>query len=221
MPGPVSPMTSSDDWDRLPRAERPREALLARRAAEPGHFRGVEARARRAAERPERRIAGDDREHRAVLRRRAVEVARGDIAAGTRHVLRHHRRIARQMLANVTRDEPAPQVIAAARPEADDQRDIPAGERLSRRLRAGRCGDDCRCSKREAEPAFCHSRHCLLAAFIFSGCRISFCTRQFKISATYSTFSDGHAISWIQPNCLGCLPDSPSTPSTLPSSESL
>ena len=36
---------------------------------------------------------------------------------------------------------------------------------------------------------------------------MSFCTRQFKISATNSTFSDGHAISWIQPNCLSCLPD--------------
>ena len=29
----------------------------------------------------------------------------------------------------------------------------------------------------------------------FAGCKVSFCTRQFKISATYSSFSDGHAIS--------------------------
>src|SRR5436190_4487542 len=55
----------------------------------------------------------------------------------------------------------------------------------------------------------------------YRGCSISFCTRQLRSSATYSTFSDGHAISWIQPNCFSCLPDSPSTPSTLPSSESL
>jgi hypothetical protein len=53
------------------------------------------------------------------------------------------------------------------------------------------------------------------------GLSSSFCTRQFRISATNSVFSLGHAISWIQPNCLSCLPDSPSTPSTLPSSESL
>src|SRR5215813_11663834 len=53
------------------------------------------------------------------------------------------------------------------------------------------------------------------------GLSSSFCTRQFRISATNSVFSFGHAISWIQPNCLSCLPDSPSTPSTLPSSESL
>ena len=53
------------------------------------------------------------------------------------------------------------------------------------------------------------------------GCSVSFCTRQFNNSATYSVFSDGHAISWIQPNCFSCLPDSPSTPSTLPSRLSL
>src|SRR6185369_9614216 len=51
--------------------------------------------------------------------------------------------------------------------------------------------------------------------------RFSFCTRQLSSSATYNTFSDGHAISWIQPNCLSCLPDSPSQPRTLPSSEIL
>jgi len=53
------------------------------------------------------------------------------------------------------------------------------------------------------------------------GLSSSFCTRQFRISATSTVFSFGHAISWIQPNCLSCLPDSPSQPSTLPSSESL
>src|SRR5689334_14809430 len=66
------------------------------------------------------------------------------------------------------------------------------------------------------------SRQCAVAAFWPDvGLSNSFCTRQFRISATYSVFSFGHAISWIQPNCLSCLPDSPSTPSTLPSSDSL
>jgi hypothetical protein len=49
------------------------------------------------------------------------------------------------------------------------------------------------------------------------GCRISFCTRQFRSSATNNVFSDGHAISWIQPNCLGCFPAIPRTPRTFPS----
>src|SRR5262249_57471331 len=53
------------------------------------------------------------------------------------------------------------------------------------------------------------------------GLSSSFCTRQFRISATNTVFSFGQAIWWIQPNCLSCLPDSPSQPSTLPSSESL
>src|SRR5260221_12239975 len=53
------------------------------------------------------------------------------------------------------------------------------------------------------------------------GRKSNFCTRQLRSSATKTTFSEGHAISWIHPNCFDCLPDSPSTPSTLPSSESL
>jgi ABC-type dipeptide/oligopeptide/nickel transport system ATPase component len=52
----------------------------------------------------------------------------------------------------------------------------------------------------------------------FYGCRISFCTRQLRSSATNSVFSDGQAISWIQPNCFGIFPAIPSTPSILPSS---
>ena len=49
------------------------------------------------------------------------------------------------------------------------------------------------------------------------GCRISFCTRQLSNSATNSVFSEGHAISCTQPNCLSSLPDLPSLPRTLPS----
>ena len=36
---------------------------------------------------------------------------------------------------------------------------------------------------------------------VFSGRRISFCTRQLFMSATKSTSSDGHAMPWIQLNC--------------------
>jgi hypothetical protein len=50
---------------------------------------------------------------------------------------------------------------------------------------------------------------------------VSLWTRQLRISATNSSCSDGHAISWIHPNCFGCLPERPSTPSTVPSSASL
>lgn len=50
---------------------------------------------------------------------------------------------------------------------------------------------------------------------------VSLCTRQLSSSATYSSRSDGQAISWIQPNCFGSFPASPSTPSTLPSSVTL
>ena len=41
------------------------------------------------------------------------------------------------------------------------------------------------------------------------------------VTATNNVFSDGQAISCTHPNCLSCLPDSPSTPSNLPSRLSL
>src|SRR5262249_28040038 len=63
---------------------------LLRRRADPGQPGRIEAGAGRAGERPERRVAGDDAERGAVLGRDVVEVARGDIAAGARHVLRDH-----------------------------------------------------------------------------------------------------------------------------------
>ncbi len=48
-------------------------------------------------------------------------------------------------------------------------------------------------------PHSCHTRlpqrGFLNSPAYFFGCRISFCTRQFNSSATYTTFSDGHAIS--------------------------
>jgi hypothetical protein len=46
--------------------------------------------------------------------------------------------------------------------------------------------------------------YCPLDVDVFAACgrSVSFCTRQFRSSATYSSFSDGQAISWIQPNCF-------------------
>src|SRR6266849_3112326 len=50
---------------------------------------------------------------------------------------------------------------------------------------------------------------------------MSFCTRQLELSATYTSFSEGHA-SWCAPeNCFSWRPDFPITPSTLPSSVTL
>ncbi len=204
MPGPVSPRISCVsrscvDVLHLGGGVGDADVVLAGRAAEPRHLGRIEPRARRIAQRPERGIAGDDREHRAVLWRGAVDVARRDVAAGARHVLRHHRRIAGQVLADVAGDGAAPQVVAATRPEADDQRDILADERLGCGLRVSlRRTPNARREKRHPQPnrsPHHASPHCLAAALICSGCRISFCTRQFRISATNSVFSDGHAIS--------------------------
>jgi EAL domain-containing protein (putative c-di-GMP-specific phosphodiesterase class I) len=55
-----------------------------------------------------------------------------------------------------------------------------------------------------------HSDQCCFSV----GCSVNFCRRQFNNSATKSSFSAGHAISCIQPNCLSCLPEPPSHPST-------
>lgn len=41
------------------------------------------------------------------------------------------------------------------------------------------------------------------------GCRINFCTRQFRISAVYTSFSPVQAISWVHPNCFICRPARP------------
>src|SRR3954470_21040865 len=54
-----------------------------------------------------------------------------------------------------------------------------------------------------------------------AGLSSSFCTRQFEVSATYISFSEGQAIAWPPENCLRLRPDFPITPKTLPSSESL
>ena len=51
----------------------------------------------------------------AVLGRDIIDVVRGQDAAGARHVLRRHGRLAGNMIADMAGDQPAEQVIAAAR----------------------------------------------------------------------------------------------------------
>ena len=68
-----------------------------------------------------RRRLAEHREHGAVLGRDLVEPVGGAAAAGARHVLCDHRRLAGDVLAEITREEFAIDVVAAARAIADDQ----------------------------------------------------------------------------------------------------
>src|SRR5262245_48092880 len=61
----------------------------------------------------------------------------------------------------------------------------------------------------------------LVSVFGRSTCSAIRWTRQLFMSATQIRSSDGHARPWIQLNCFGPRPDSPRTPSTVPSSASL
>src|SRR5262245_22349697 len=47
---------------------------------------------------------------------------------------------------------------------------------------------------------------------------VSFCTRQFIISATYKVLGSRQSISLTMPNSLNCLPALPKRPTTVPSS---
>ena len=82
-------------------------------------------------------------DHRAVLGRDAVNVVCGDQAAGPRHVLRHHRRVAGNVLAHVTRKRARPGVVAAAGTETDDHGHLFAFVEIGDRLRLRRGERDC------------------------------------------------------------------------------
>ena len=58
-------------------------------------------------------------------------------------------------------------------------------------------------------------------SYFCAGCKMSFCTRQFKSSATNKVFSEGQAISCTQPNWPSCLPGLPNAPRIFPSRSSL
>ena len=57
--------------------------------------------------------------------------------------------------------------------------------------------------------------------YFSAGYKMSFCTRQFKSSATNKVFSEGQEISCTQPNWPGCLPGFPNAPRIFPSRSSL
>jgi hypothetical protein len=82
----------------------------------------------------------------AVARRHVVEPVGHGEAAGTRHVLRHHRRVARDVLRHVLGDEATVEVIAASRNGADVIGDGLAPEEVLDRI--GGC-----CSRQERRGA--------------------------------------------------------------------
>ena len=139
MPGPVSPTInclsyrSSTDFDLRGVIGDAHVRFLGGRPdpRQPGR---IEARAGRTGERPERCVARNDAEA-AVLRGDIEDVARGGVAAGSRHVLRDDARSAGQMTADMPADGAAPEIIAAARPEADDHRHRLRGKGIAARLR--------------------------------------------------------------------------------------
>ena len=119
---------------------------LGRGRSEPGDLGRIEARSGGPGDRPQGRVARDDPHHAAVLGGEIVDVIGGHEAAGARHVLRHHRRIARQVLADVAGDHAAPQIVAAAGPETDQHLHVlarkgggalrPCGRRMSKPARS-------------------------------------------------------------------------------------
>ena len=106
-------------------------------AAEPGKLPGVELGAA-----VEQRIdaggAGEGAEIRAVLRRRGEDIVCGFERAGARHVLRHHGRVAGDVLADVAGEMASVQIVAAADREADHHVDGLALVELLRALGVGR-----------------------------------------------------------------------------------
>ena len=86
-----------------------------------------------------RRGLADVADRRAVFRRRLEQIVRRLEAAGAGQVLRHDVGLAGNMLAEMTRDEPAVDVVAGAGPVSDRQRDGAARERLLGLGRDGPC----------------------------------------------------------------------------------
>ena len=103
-------------------------------AADPVEPVAVELRGLVAEQRIEAGAAADGADHRAVLVGDVVEPVGEPQAAGAFHVLRRHRRIAGNVLAEVARDQPRVDVVAAADAVADHHLDGLALVELGRRL---------------------------------------------------------------------------------------
>ena len=98
------------------------EADVVGDAAEPGELGAVEGRAA-FQQRIDAGGAREGAERGAVLRRRRVDEVRRAQAAGAGHVLRHDRRVARDVLADVAGEMAGVEVVAAADREADREID--------------------------------------------------------------------------------------------------
>src|SRR5262245_15121412 len=83
-------------------------------ASEPAEFLRVIARLYLAVERLRHETWPRMRDHAAIARRDIVEVVEHDDAAGARHVLRHQHGLARNVLAEVARQEPQVEIVAGA-----------------------------------------------------------------------------------------------------------
>jgi hypothetical protein len=87
---------------------------------------------------PSTAVEGADRQ--AVGLGDVVHVVGGDDAVAARHVLHDYRRLPRQVLRQVARQQPRSGIVAAARLVADEDGDRLAGERLRQRERRC-CGE--------------------------------------------------------------------------------
>ena len=92
--------------------------------AEPREQARIVVRALRAHERIERHGATEDAELRAVLGRQCIKVVGELQAAGAGHVARDHRGLAGNVPAHVAGEHAGGEVVAPARPEADEDRHV-------------------------------------------------------------------------------------------------
>ncbi len=105
------------------------------RTADPVELERIELHAGMLEQRLVGQVAADHADYRTVFRRDVEQmIGRGHLA-GARHVLRHEGRLARQVIAHVTRDGARPLVVIPARGRRDDEGHLLAAIELLDRLR--------------------------------------------------------------------------------------